>query len=92
MSTSGQQSLILIDWIKNNGVFDLIWDPKKTHMQLVQRSGEIIKAFLREDLLTEELLAMFWNLTKSEYKLEVYKIINSCDFLLEQQHMQYMYD
>ena len=74
----------MIEWILNNQVFSLIWDPKKTHIQLVQRSGDIFRCFLKEDLLTEELLTMFWNLTKSDYKLEIFKILNDCEYYLEQ--------
>ena len=50
----------------------------------MQRSGDIFRCFLKEDLLTEELLTMFWNLTKSDYKLEVFKILNDCEYYLEQ--------
>ena len=29
---AGQEAQAVIDWIINNDVFDLIWDPKKTHI------------------------------------------------------------
>lgn len=25
----------IIQWILNNGIFEIIWEPKKTHIQLV---------------------------------------------------------
>ena len=81
----------LIDWINANQVFSLIWDPKKTHIQLVQRSGEILRLLLKEKILTEELLKTFWNLTKSDYKQEIYKIIKDVDFLLDQSHIEYVF-
>jgi hypothetical protein len=33
----------LIAWIKENDVLDLILDPKKTHLQLVQRIADILR-------------------------------------------------
>ena len=33
----------LVEWIHQHGVFDILWDAKKTHLQLVQRSNEIFK-------------------------------------------------
>ena len=33
----------LIEWMSEHGVFDILWDTKKTHLQLVQRSGDIFK-------------------------------------------------
>ena len=87
-----QQTQEMIEWILNNQVFSLIWDSKKTHVQLVQRSGDIFRCFLKEDLLTEELLAMFWNLTKSDYKQEIYKILNDCEYYLEQAQIEYIFN
>ena len=29
------------------------------------------------------LLEQFWNLTKSDYKLEIFKILNDCEYSLE---------
>ena len=81
----------LFQWIQDNGVYSLIWDPKKTHIQLVQRSGDILRLLLREKMLSNELLAQFWNLTKSDYKQEIFKIINDVDFLLEQTHIEYLF-
>lgn len=64
-------------------MFSLIWDSRKTHVQLVQRSADIFRCFLKQDLMSEELLAQFWNLSKSNYKQEVFKILHDCDFYLE---------
>ena len=49
-----------------NDVFGAIWDYKRTHLQLVQRSDEIFKLLLKENKLTEDLMKLFWSLTKSE--------------------------
>lgn len=57
----------LIDWMVSNEVFTTLWDARRTHAQLVQRSGEIFKLLLKEDRLDESLLKLFWSLTKSDY-------------------------
>lgn len=36
----------LIEWIQSNGVYTQIFDTKKTHIQLVQRSSDILKLLL----------------------------------------------
>lgn len=82
----------LINWIQENQVFTAIWDPKKTHLQLVQRSGDIFRMLLKEDLLSEDLLKQFWNLTKSDYKLEIFKILNDCEYSLEQPQIEFIFD
>ena len=82
----------LIEWISSNGVFTAIWDPKKTHLQLVQRSGDIFRMLLKEDLLSEALLEQFWNLTKSDYKLEIFKILNDVEYQLEQKQIEYIFN
>ena len=82
----------LMGWMSEHGVFDIIWDTKKTHLQLVQRSNEIFKALPKEHLLSMELLQQFWSLGKSDYKSEVFKILNEAAFHLEQEHVEYLFD
>ena len=81
----------LINWIDEHGVFDILWDVKKTHVQLVQRSNEIFKVLPKERLLSMELLQKFWSLTKSDYKTEVLKIINEASFHLDNDHIEYIF-
>jgi hypothetical protein len=45
-------SEFLINWMEANGVFSILFDSKKTHMQLVQRTSEIIKLLLQENKMT----------------------------------------
>lgn len=67
----------LIQWIVDNGVFLLLFDPKQTHLQLVQRTDDVLKLLLTENSLSIEVLEMFWALSKTpDYKLEVYKKVN----------------
>ena len=91
VQSDAQVTQEIINWITSNEVFSQIWDPKKTHIQLVQRSGDIFRCFLKEDLLNEELLNMFWNLTKSDYKVEVFKILNDCEYYLEQAQIEFIF-
>jgi len=91
MSTKSFSTEFLIDWMKNNEVFDIIWDGRKTHLQLVQRSNEILKLLLKEDMLTSELLEQFWNLAKSDYKEDVFKIINEVAFYFKQSHVEFLF-
>lgn len=43
-------------------------------------------------MLPLELLQRFWSLTKSDYKSEVFKIINETARYLNQEHIDYLYD
>lgn len=75
---------MLIDWLTKNKVLELVFDPARTHLQIVQRCDEIIKLLLAEDQLTEDYLNQFWALTKAEMRLDVYKIINDCAYSFKQ--------
>ena len=37
-------------------------------------------------------MEMFWSLAKSDYKFEVYKIINDSSFYLKQEHIDYFFE
>lgn len=82
----------LIEWIETNGVYAQIFDTKKTHIQLVQRSSDILKLLLQEDLLTIQILEQFWSLSKTDYKVEIYKIINEISVWFKQPHIDYIFD
>lgn len=43
-------------------------------------------------MLSLELLQQFWSLTKSDYKSEVFKIINETAFYLKQEHIEFLFD
>jgi hypothetical protein len=47
---------------------------------------------LAEDELNIELLQQFWNLTKTDLRLEVYKIISDCSVQFKQPHLDFMFD
>ena len=82
----------LVDWMLEKGVFGILFDPKKTHLQLVQRCEEVLRLLLQEDALTPELLRDFWSLTKTELRTEAYKIIQACSASLRQQHLDFIFE
>ena len=84
MSNKSFTTKFLIEWLYNNGVFIILFDPKKTHLQIVQRCTDVLKLLLAEDMLNQDILEMFWTLAKSEYKIEIYKIINDVAFFFKQ--------
>ena len=79
----------LVQWMTDNQVFSIIWDARKTHQQLVERSDKVYKLLIDEDHMTNELLQKFWDLS-SDYKSEVYKIINDNSFCLKQPQKEFM--
>jgi hypothetical protein len=82
----------LIDWMVRNDVFAAIWDHRRTHAQIVQRSNDIFKLMLKENKLDEDLLRLFWSLTKSEYHTEVLKIISESSFYLRQAQIDFFFN
>lgn len=52
----------------------------------------MLKLLLSEDQLSLELLDQFWNLSKSDYKFEVYKIVNEIAFYLKQDHINFIFE
>lgn len=38
----------LAEWMQTRGLFDVLFDPKKTHVQLVQRCDEVLRLLLQE--------------------------------------------
>lgn len=45
--------MFLIQWMDENGVFSQLFDPKKTHLQLVQRTSDVLKLLLSENMLSQ---------------------------------------
>ena len=37
-------------------------------------------------------MEQFWSLAKTEYKFEVYKIINECSFYFKSTHIDYFFE
>jgi hypothetical protein len=75
----------LIEWMVKNDVFNTIWDHKKTHLQIVQRTNEIFKFLVKDDKMDESLLRLFWSLGKADVtnQTEVFKIISEANYYLK---------
>jgi len=73
-------------------VFNTIWDARKTHAQLVQRSDEIFKLLLKEDKLDDKIMGLFWSLTKSDYQTAVFNIISECSYFLRLKHLEFFFN
>jgi hypothetical protein len=82
----------LISWMFENNIFEVLFDPKGTHAQLIQRCDEIMKLLLTEEKLEIPLLEKFWALTKTDLKSEVYKIISDCSFYFLDDHLEFIFN
>ena len=92
MSYKSMTNAEIIQWLNQNQVFSILFDTKKTHLQIVQRCAEILRLLLSENELSVQLLDMFWSLSKSDYKFEIYKIVNEIAFYLKQEHINYIFE
>lgn len=81
----------LLKWIKDNNVMDTLLDPRKTHLQLVQRLGDVIQLMAVEDQLSDDDLEKIMILSRSSYKSEVYKVINDIASSLKPNHQNFFY-
>lgn len=92
LSSGGFAGQFMVEWMQTHGVFEVLFDPRKTHLQLIQRCDEVLKLLLQEDMLSEDLISMFWSLTKTDLRLEVFKIISDCSFYFKQKHLDFIFD
>jgi hypothetical protein len=79
----------LLEWMKENGVFSVIWDPRKTHLQLVQRSSDIFRLLAKEKQLSGDLLDLIWGLAESDYKTDVLKFVGESSFYLDEEQAMF---
>ena len=79
----------LIAWMTDNEVFDIIWNYRKTHQELVTRSNDIFRLLAKEHALTPELRALVWELSKSEHKLEVLKLISVGSYYMSSEDAEF---
>ena len=80
----------LLGWLKEHGVLDIIWDPKKTHLELVKRSSDIFRILAREKQLTPDLLETIKELMQSVYKAEALKFIQEAAFYLTEEQKYFI--
>ena len=63
----------LIGWMKENDVFNILWDSRKTHPELVKQSKDIFNILCKQNLMTTDLFETFWNLGNDPaFKSEVF--------------------
>ena len=57
---------------------NLIFSKERSHLQLVQRSEELLKLLIGQGALSEEELELIWGAAKIDetIKLELYKLFN----------------
>lgn len=76
----------------SHGVFEVVFGAKKSHIQIIQRSDEVLRLLLWEDMLNDDLLMQIWSLTRTDLRNEVFKLISECSFSFKQHHMDFIFD
>ena len=66
----------IMDKLKQENIFEMIFG-ENYHIQLIQRSMEIIRFYINEKEITEKEIDYIWQATKKDQqtKMEIYKII-----------------
>ena len=66
------------DWLQQHKILEIIFDQKNYHVQIIQRSKEILKFLIVENCLGDAELSMFWRATEfdDETRREMFKIIH----------------
>jgi hypothetical protein len=79
----------MVEWLDKNNILKLIFDPKNYHVQIIQRSKEILKFLISEDRLGKEELDLFWRATEfdDETRKEIYQIIDDCSGSMKMHHV-----
>ena len=82
-------SELMLEWIQKNKILEIIFDHKNYHVQIIQRSKEILKFLVTEDKLSSEELDLFWKGTSfdDETRREIYKIIEEVSGVMKNHHV-----
>lgn len=82
-------SEFMLNWLDEHKILEVIFDQKNYHVQIIQRSKEILKFLITEDKLSEEQLILFWKGTAfdDETRREVYKIIEEVSSSMKSNHV-----
>ena len=85
---------LMLEWIQKNEILDIIFDQKNYHVQIIQRSKEILKFLVTEDQLSTEQLDLFWKGTSfdDESRREIYKIIEEVSSVMKSHHVMQFLD
>ena len=84
----------LVEWIRANNVFEFIFSAKHCHIQLVQRTSDLMKLFISTNQLTKEEMDMFWGCSKFDdhIKLEIYKVLSDISYNMKIEQLNYFLD
>ena len=66
-----------VEWMEEEGVFEELFGMGSLHLELVQRSGDLLKFMMNEDYLKEQQLKVVWNsIVQSDHqtKLAFYSV------------------
>lgn len=83
----------MLEWLEKHKIIEMIFDPKNYHVQIIQRSKEILKILIVEDKLSKEQLDLFWRATEfdDETRREIYNIIEETSTPMQSHHvMQFL--
>lgn len=74
----------VIELLKQRSVLKYIFSKEHAHLQLVQRSEELLKLFISQTALTQEELQLIWSSSNVDegIKLELYKVLNDLSLRL----------
>ncbi len=69
-----------MEWVRENGIFDIVFNEKDHHVQTIQRAEALIRFFVEKNDFKEEDLKKFWAAWEwdDEIKREIYRIICQC--------------
>lgn len=79
-TTNHEAQAFMLKWLRDNKIIEIIYDQKNYHIQIVQRSNELIRFFVEQDDFSDADLDLFWNshTWDLEVEKEVYKMISQC--------------
>lgn len=92
-SNAASFSTYMLEWLDKNKILEIIFDSKNYHVQIIQRSKEILKFLIVEDKLTKTQLDLFWKATEfdDETRREMYNIIQETSAPMQSHHvMQFL--
>ena len=85
---------LMLEWIQENKILEIIFDHKNYHVQIIQRSKEILRFLITEDKLSPDQLDLFWKGTSfdDESRREIYKIIQEVSGVMKSDHVMQFLD
>ena len=80
---------LVID-MKQCGAFNFIWGKQNTNIDIIKTSATIFKKLAEQQVLDDELMMKFWDLsTDKYYKPDVFRILTETKSL-EERHLEFL--